>query len=206
MKNCNAVGFILSHLGLVAASMILVGIVFGFAAVNVWQADAEAYNVAKTLTRSVRQIDSGLIESDILWEVPSFSSVSSVEVDKFGVCVVSETFFSQKQMSREEFDCEVVVINESFVSRYGAGFEGFHHNFLKSVFNKSGDFDEVLNFSEFSSLLECVSSCFNQSVIQPLSLTRDDAVMLSSITVFFKDKTGIQKEKKFIAAFEIDSI
>ncbi len=169
---------------------------FGFAAVNVWQADAEAYNVAKTLTTSVKQIDSGIVESNIVWEVPSFSSGSSVELDRFGVCVVSETFFSQKQMSREEFDCEVVVINESFVSMYGAGVEDFHHNFLKSVFNKSGSYDEVLNFSEVSSLLEFVSSCSNQSVIQPLSLTREDAMMLSSITVFLRINQQFKKKKK----------
>jgi len=206
MKNCKAVGFILSHLGLVVASMILVGIVFGFSAVNVWQADAEAYNTAKTLTRSVNQINDGLVESDIVWEVPGFSSVSSVELDRFGICVISETFFAQKQVRREEFDCELVVVNESFVSLYGAGFQDFHQNFLKSVFNKSGCFDDALNFSEVTTLLEFVSLSSNQSLNNPIILLKDDAVMVSKINVFFINNSGLQKENSFIVAFETDSL
>ncbi len=199
MKDRKAVGFILSHLGLVAASAILVGIVFGFAAVNVWQADAEAYNVALDFSRSVDDGENSLVENDLSWCVADFESISYLEIDSNEVCVFSQSFFGQKILRRNSFDSEnVVLLNSSLSDSFGFGYEDIHQNFLKTKFNHFATFDDALNFSDAQNMFDFFSMLYKKSIKKPLVLSKDDCLLISTVRIFFLNESHTLQSKMFV--------
>lgn len=199
--NNKCVGLILSNLGLIVASIIIVGLVFGFAAVNVWQADAEAYNVALDFSRSVGDLKESLTEYDMMWEMPDFASVSYANVDSNEICVVSETAFGQKIIKREMFESLLLIVNESFVSYYGSGFVGFHQNFLMDLFNRSGSYDDPLDLAQRDSFFEFVNESYNQSKKESVIICRNDERVISSIDIFYVDELGLIEKCRFVVVF-----
>jgi len=197
--NNKGAGLILSNLGLIVASVIIVGLIFSFAAVNLWQADAEAYNVALNFSRSVDDVENSLVEYDLNWCVADFDSISHMELDSTEICVFSQSFVGQKTLRRNSFDCtNVIVFNNSFSSMYGAGHEDIHQIFLKSVFNHSATFDDALNFSDAQNMFDFFSMLSKESLKKPLSLSKDDCVLISNVRFFFFDQSSSIQDEVFV--------